>query len=161
MTPRRVLTDEDRAAILRGIADGEGIIPLMRRLGVPPLLFYKLRRADPEFEAQVMDAAKASGRGEGAPRPIRPIRSTTPRFDAAKVRRIVLKALRLGATLGEAATAAGVTYMTVSQMRRDDPRFDREVVAAAALGRRSWTPQRRKGADPELLSPPGPLTEDP
>lgn len=140
--PRRPWTVEDKQSVIRAIeADGQ-ILKAVRASGRSLGAFYALRHQDPAFDAAVVRACDRAGK-----------RSTVARVgvhhrnDPETVRQRILEALRKGMSLNEAIKASGVSTACVYALRHDDPAFDHEVVAAAALRK---TPTRL----PRLISRP-------
>ncbi|MER6611574.1 hypothetical protein ABT282_38450 [Streptomyces sp. NPDC000927] len=150
MSPREAapFTLEQRAQVLRALAQGDSVYRATRQAGVKHSRFYALRRLDPQFEAAVIAAVE---HGTRAGRTVAPILTAPPRIDEDRVRRLVLRALEQGATLRAAAVAAGTTPATVLRIRRDHPGFDREVVATARR-------EGHKGPPPRRVSPAGPCS---
>lgn len=103
---------------------------------------YRMRRENPAFEARVQEAflaARSGKRGDG--------------IDPNAKRRLTSR-LQSGATLKDAARAAGIPLATVKRHRRLDPKFDARVVAAAARGGRELSLYPRQACPGERCGTP-------
>lgn len=106
--------DFDRDAVIQALRNGASMAEAAEQVGTHEHALWRTRWDEPEFDRAAKRAIRKYGRGPGfAPREID--------------RQALLAALRDGATLPEAARAAGVSAGTLYNRRLEDPDLERQI----------------------------------